>query len=40
VFPAAFTEGTGTDWLAAATIDGYGASSTLGTLTFALFLAA
>jgi MFS family permease len=40
VFTAAFTEGTGNDWLAVATIDGYGVSPALGTLTFALFLAA
>jgi MFS family permease len=36
----AFTEGTGNDWLAVATIDGYGAPPVLGPLTFALFLAA
>lgn len=40
VFAAAFTEGTGNDWLAVATIDGYDAADALGTLTFALFLAA
>ena len=40
VFAAAFTEGTGNDWLAVATIDGYGAADALGSLTFALFLAA
>ncbi len=40
VFAAAFTEGTGIDWLAVATIDGYGAADALGSLTFALFLAA
>jgi MFS family permease len=40
VFAAAFTEGSGNDWLAVATIDGYGVSPALGTLTFALFLAA
>ena len=40
MFAAAFTEGTGNDWLAVATIDGYGVSPALGTLTFALFLAA
>jgi MFS family permease len=39
VFCAAFTEGTGNDWLAVATIDGYGVAPALGTLTFALFLA-
>ncbi|MDA0174560.1 MFS transporter [Solirubrobacter taibaiensis] len=40
VFAAAFTEGTGNDWLAVATIDGYDAADALGSLTFALFLAA
>ncbi len=40
VFAAAFTEGTGNDWLAVAIIDGYGVSAALATLTFALFLAA
>ena len=40
VFAAAFTEGTGNDWLGVATIDGYGAADALGSLTFALFLAA
>ncbi len=40
VFAAAFTEGTGNDWLGVAMIDGYGAAAALGTLTFALFLAA
>jgi fucose permease len=40
VFAAAFTEGTGNDWLGVATIDGYGAPAALGTLTFAIFLAA
>ncbi len=40
VFAAAFTEGTGNDWLAVATIDGYGVSPAVGTLTFALFLSA
>jgi fucose permease len=40
VFAAAFTEGTGNDWLAVATIDGYDAAAALGSLTFALFLAA
>ena len=37
---AAFTEGTGNDWLGVATIDGYDAAPALGSLTFALFLAA
>jgi fucose permease len=40
VFAAAFTEGTGNDWLAVATIDGYDAADALGSLTFALFLSA
>jgi fucose permease len=40
VFAAAFTEGTGNDWLGVATIDGYGAPAALATLTFAIFLAA
>jgi fucose permease len=40
VFSAAFTEGTGNDWLGVAIIDGYGAAAALGVLTFALFLAA
>ena len=40
VFTAAFTEGTGNDWLGVAVIDGYGAEAALGTLTFAVFLAA
>ena len=40
VFAAAFTEGTGNDWLGVAMIDGYGATAALGALTFAIFLAA
>jgi predicted MFS family arabinose efflux permease len=40
VFTAAFTEGTGNDWLGVAMIDGYGAAAALGSLTFAVFLAA
>jgi fucose permease len=40
VFAAAFTEGTGADWLGVAMIDGYGAAAALGALTFAIFLAA
>jgi fucose permease len=40
VFAAAFTEGTGNDWLGVAVIDGYGAPAALGALTFAIFLAA
>jgi fucose permease len=40
VFTAAFTEGTGNDWLGVAVIDGYGADAALGSLTFAVFLGA
>ena len=40
VFTAAFTEGAGNDWLGVAVIDGYGAAPALGSLTFAVFLAA
>jgi fucose permease len=40
VFAAAFTEGTGNDWLGVAMIDGYGAAPALGSLTFAVFLTA
>jgi fucose permease len=40
VFCAAFTEGTGNDWLGVAMIDGYGAAAAVGSLTFAIFLAA
>ena len=40
VFCMAFTEGTGNDWLSLAVIDGYHTAPVLGTLTFALFLAA
>src|SRR4029079_10954893 len=40
VFAAAFTEGTGNDWLGVAVIDGYDAAAALGALTFAIFLAA
>jgi predicted MFS family arabinose efflux permease len=36
----AFTEGTGNDWLSVGVIDGYHTAAALGTLTFALFLAA
>ncbi|MDQ8046300.1 MAG: MFS transporter, partial [Patulibacter sp.] len=36
----AFAEGTGNDWLAVATIDGYDASAAIGTVTFAVFLSA
>lgn len=40
VLAFAFAEGTANDWISVATIDGYGASATVGTLTFAAFLAA
>ena len=40
VFAAAFTEGTGNDWLGVAVIDGYDAAAALGALTFAVFLSA
>ena len=40
VFCMAFTEGTGVDWLGVAVIDGYDAAPALGSLTFAIFLAA
>jgi fucose permease len=40
VFTAAFTEGTGNDWLGVAVIDGYGAEAALASLTFAVFLGA
>ena len=40
VFSAAFTEGTGNDWLGVAVIDGYGAEAALGSLTFTVFLGA
>jgi fucose permease len=40
VFAAAFTEGTGNDWLGVAMIDGHGADAALGSLTFAVFLGA
>jgi predicted MFS family arabinose efflux permease len=36
----AFTEGTSTDWLSLAVIGGYHTAAALGTLTFAVFLAA
>jgi predicted MFS family arabinose efflux permease len=36
----AFTEGTSNDWLSLAVIDGYHTAAALGTLTFAVFLAA
>jgi predicted MFS family arabinose efflux permease len=40
VLAFAFAEGTGNDWIAIALIDGYGASAAIGTLGFAVFLAA
>jgi predicted MFS family arabinose efflux permease len=40
VLAFAFTEGTGIDWINVAVIDDYGASATVGTLAFAVFLAA
>jgi MFS family permease len=40
VLAFAFAEGTANDWISVAVIDGYGASATIGTLTFAAFLAA
>ena len=40
VFCMAFTEGSGNDWLSLAIIDGYHTVPVLGTLTFAVFLAA
>ena len=40
VFCMAFAEGTGNDWLSLAVIDGYRTAAVLGTLMFAIFLAA
>lgn len=40
VLAMAFSEGTGNDWIAVATIDGYGVSSARGALAFAVFVAA
>ena len=40
VLAFAFAEGTGIDWISIAVIDGYDTSQTVGTLAFALFLAA
>jgi predicted MFS family arabinose efflux permease len=40
VLTFAFTEGAGIDWISIAMIDGYGAQATVGTLAFAVFLAA
>jgi predicted MFS family arabinose efflux permease len=39
VMCAAFTEGTGNDWLGVAMIDGYHSSAVVGTLAFSVFLA-
>jgi MFS family permease len=40
VLAFAFTEGAGIDWINVAVIDNYGAPATVGTLAFAVFLAA
>ncbi|HEV7205056.1 MAG TPA: MFS transporter [Jatrophihabitans sp.] len=40
VLAFAFAEGTGNDWISVATIDGYHAAPAVGTLAFAVFLAA
>jgi len=40
VLAFAFTEGAGIDWISVAMIDGYGSAATVGTLAFAVFLAA
>jgi predicted MFS family arabinose efflux permease len=40
VLAFAFAEGTGNDWISVAVIENYKAPATLGTLTFAVFLAA
>jgi predicted MFS family arabinose efflux permease len=40
VLAFAFTEGAGIDWISIAMIDGYQAQATVGTLAFAVFLAA
>jgi predicted MFS family arabinose efflux permease len=40
VLAFAFTEGAGIDWISVAMIDGYGVDATVGTLAFAVFLAA
>lgn len=40
VLAFAFTEGAGIDWISVSVIDSYGASATVGTLAFAVFLAA
>lgn len=40
VLAFAFSEGTGNDWLALATVDDYGSSQAVGSLVFAVFVAA
>lgn len=40
VLAFAFTEGTANDWLSLAVVDGYGASQTVGAVSFAVFVAA
>jgi predicted MFS family arabinose efflux permease len=40
VLAFAFTEGAGIDWISVSMIDGYGTAASIGTLAFALFLAA
>jgi len=40
VLAFAFAEGAGNDWISVATIDGYGVPAAIGTLAFAVFLAA
>ena len=40
VLAFAFSEGTGNDWLALATVDDYGTSQAVGSLVFAVFVAA
>ena len=40
VLAFAFAEGAGIDWISVAVIDGYGVPATVGTLAFAMFLAA
>ncbi len=39
VLTMAFAEGTATDWIGVATIDGYGATAALGSLAYGLFVA-
>nr|WP_296071698.1 MFS transporter [uncultured Actinoplanes sp.] len=40
VLAFAFTEGAGIDWISVSMIDGYGTAASIGTLAFAVFLAA